>query len=157
MPSPQGTGTGAASGSGLWLPDAPKEERQTSHLGSRVLHPRGALKEGWPYRRPGMSGMPTTVVLSVSAPTLDCGELVQLLARSGIDCSVTSNSSVVDGRIENGCRILSAVRTDAEVMELWGVTRTMPGVSCAHLAVPGRYYGCVANFPKVRCGEGSKG
>ncbi|GAG50184.1 unnamed protein product, partial [marine sediment metagenome] len=63
--------------------------------------------------------MKSTAVLSVSAPGLSCERIVGRLAVAGIDASVTRNTTSINGRLETGCRIVSTVTSDAEVVALW--------------------------------------
>lgn len=99
-----------------------------------------------------MSFKSTTTTLSISSPyiTSDCSRVVEILVKSGIPASVTSNqSTTIDHQLENGCRIVFGNETcpDQIVNQIWPKFRQdIPGLKCAHLKVDSQYQGCIDNY-----------
>ena len=82
--------------------------------------------------------------LSVSGPRLDCAVVVDIMRRLGINGDVTSNTTVLDGRTEAGCRIVVASKPHRDQVErLWNATRDHFSLSCAHVALDHHEDGCV--------------
>lgn len=90
--------------------------------------------------------MKTTMVLSMSSPSLDCAELMQKMRSAGISCGVSPNHTVVDGQIERGCRITTTVESRKQVRGIWDTARRGEDVKCAHLHLQGSYSGCVLDY-----------
>jgi hypothetical protein len=93
--------------------------------------------------------------LSISGKALlsDCSEVVTLMKRLGINGDVTPNQTVLDGSIEQGCRILVASKDPKEnVKKLWTNLQDQFGLTCAHVDLLSHESGCVFDvYRKSSC------
>ena len=84
--------------------------------------------------------------LAVSGPELDskCGAVITAMRELGINGDITPNTTVLDGTLEYGCRILV---TSAPVREntrsLWERLRAHYSLRCAHATLSEYESGCV--------------
>ena len=89
-----------------------------------------------------------TATLSVSKQQLRCKDVVETLARMGIMCDVTSNTSLVKHgnaiRREKGCRIvIGSMQSKDELRTLWDNLQRAHQFTCAHVSLRGNASGCV--------------
>ena len=95
-----------------------------------------------------------TAILSISSNNIkSCDDIAKYFLKSGILCSVVSNTSVIrDGNqlyLEKGCNItLPSLDTDVENIEnnIWNPLKMKYDLSCAHFNVIGKYKGCIYNY-----------
>lgn len=77
-------------------------------------------------------------VLSISGARVshDCAEVVAAMLKSGIHGDVTPNTTVLDGDLERGCRVL-VVGADARrsCQRLWTTLKSNLVLECAHVHV----------------------
>ncbi len=91
-----------------------------------------------------------SAVLSLSSPSLDCGDLVALLQAHGLAGDVTANRPVVNGREEQGCRTVLSNKEAART--LWHAARKLPAIQCGHVSVQNTESGCVFDvFRESNC------
>lgn len=99
--------------------------------------------------------IPSTCVLSISGPTIDCKDITNQLCRAGIVCHVETNQSVrcenVNGKrecwIEPGCSIVSTVRTKSDSLAAWKCLQSN-SLQCAHITIDDKFSGCVLNWSR---------
>jgi len=89
-----------------------------------------------------------TATLSVSKQHLHCNDVVETLARMGVACSVTENTSLVkcNGTVvpETGCRIVVGdIQSKDELKDMWVVLQRAHQFTCAHASLSGDVSGCV--------------
>ena len=66
----------------------------------------------------------------------DCSNVVDAMRSLGIAGDVTPNQTILDGGVENGCRIVVASRPYREKAErLWDKLRQECKLTCAHVSV----------------------
>jgi hypothetical protein len=87
----------------------------------------------------------TSLAISRNEP-LNCGKVVDFLARAGIITDATSNVSLMGDRKEYGCRLVRGVHSKSEIEKQWVLLRDEYNLECAHLTVVGMYDGCVLNY-----------
>ena len=88
--------------------------------------------------------MPAT--LSVSGQ-VDCKDVVETMKKLGIMGDVTPNVTVVDGGIENGCRINIASRPHMDNLKtLWVNLQEQFTLGCAHVKIGELQSGCILDF-----------
>ena len=88
--------------------------------------------------------MPVTLSLSGTRLASHCDEVVSTMLALGINGDVTRNVSVVDGAVENGCRVLVASKdAKGDAKRLWDAVSTRARLQCAHVSGEERFSGCV--------------
>tara|TARA_B100000674_G_C37568189_1_gene790557 strand:+ start:428 stop:736 length:309 start_codon:yes stop_codon:yes gene_type:complete len=98
-----------------------------------------------------------TATLSVSKQNLRCKDIVETLARMGVACSVTANTSLVkyDGTLvrEPGCRIVFGdIQSKDELRRVWDGLQQAHRFTCGHAVLQGAASGCVFDvFGASRC------
>jgi hypothetical protein len=84
--------------------------------------------------------------LAISSPLVasDCSDVIRMMKKLGISGDVTPNVTILDGDLENGCKIVVASAPHREKARiLWDALRTPLGLTCAHVRVESRVEGCV--------------
>lgn len=79
-------------------------------------------------------------ILSISGPHVspECAEVVLAMRRCGINGDVTRNTTVLDGKVENGCRVLVASEPVREnTWKLWQTLQRRCDLCCAHVELNG--------------------
>ena len=84
-------------------------------------------------------------ILSISGDrvTENCENIVGLMFQLGINGDVTRNTTVLDGRIEKGCRVhivSEPVKKNSRI--LWEAAQQKLGLRCAHLEMRHCESGC---------------
>lgn len=84
-------------------------------------------------------------VLSISGSNImnDCSEVILLMKTLGINGDVTSNKTILDGNLENGCRIYVASKNREDTRQLWKSLSKSLGLICAHVKFSEHQDGCV--------------
>lgn len=96
--------------------------------------------------------MKNTVIVSVSAKDLDCVELAINLSKIGINCDISRNITVLDGSVENGCRVTTTATKDETISKIWKTAQSCGDIKCGHVSVAGGFVGCVNDYPwNSRC------
>ena len=99
------------------------------------------------------------VTLSVSGNLKkDCGDVVNAMIRLGINGDVTSNTTVLDNCIEQGCRVVIASQVNAEtnLERLWKELRDTCHLTCAHASISRDVkQGCVLDVIRPSLCKGS--
>ena len=90
--------------------------------------------------------MKTTAILSISGAELNCNAIAWKLLRAGINCDISKNVTIIDGQLENGCRIMSTISNDKEINKIWDLVKNPPLVKCAHLKINNKFEGCIFDF-----------
>lgn len=101
--------------------------------------------------------MKSSLVLSVSAPNMDCHYIAKKLAQIGVYGDISTNTTFQGNEnFENGCRLTSTVSSKKEIRKIWEVIKSSStGVKCGHLTV-GQFEGCTQNYPWTDNCPGSK-
>ena len=86
------------------------------------------------------------MVLSISSKSLECGEIIRLLQKSNINCDVTSNITIIDGNIENGCKLMKTINSRQDVQKVWNTVKNATDIYCGHLLIDGQYSGCILDY-----------
>ena len=89
--------------------------------------------------------------ISVSSRETDrhCENVVNSLAKAGLDARVTPNISVHFGQRENGCAIrIPSDKSDKKghARTIWNAIQKAGNYDCAHLRIDGTFSGCIFNF-----------
>jgi hypothetical protein len=83
-------------------------------------------------------------VLSISGNiSTDCDEVIYLMKKLGINGDVTCNKTILDGNVENGCRIRIASSYMEHTKLLWKTIQENLGLTCAHVNISESKDGCV--------------
>ncbi len=84
-------------------------------------------------------------ILSISGDKIseNCCEVILLMKSLGINGDITPNKTILDGNIENGCRIYIASKSKENTRVLWNSIANSMGVSCAHVKFSEHQDGCV--------------
>ena len=97
--------------------------------------------------------------LSVSGPRVshDCGDVAAVLRRLGIHGDVTRNLTILDGKVEAGCRVRVVsppVRDNTQL--LWAHLQRELGLRCAHVKFELAEAGCVYDVYRPSACPGSE-
>jgi hypothetical protein len=103
-----------------------------------------------------LNKMKNTLILSISSKNLDCMEIAKKMNELGINCDITSNISISNGNIENGCRITTTVAKDKTIDKIWKISKSCGNINCGHISVTGIYNGCTNDYPWVSKCPGNK-
>lgn len=86
-------------------------------------------------------------VLSVSGTSVDCARVVKMMCECNISGDVTSNTSVLDGVVEHGCRLRIVDGSDlAATRILWSKMQNEWSLTCAHVSWNVSKSGCVLDL-----------
>ncbi len=93
-------------------------------------------------------------ILSISGNlSSNCDEVILLMKTLCINGDVTPNKTIIDGNIENGCRIyVSSKDIYKNTKLLWKNISNNYGLTCAHVKFSEHQDGCVFDvFRKSQC------
>lgn len=80
--------------------------------------------------------MVATLSLSASDFSSDCREVVMYMRLLGFTGDVTTNTTIIDGGIERGCRAILASKNELEdVKTLWTKLKSSYDLTCAHVKI----------------------
>ena len=77
-------------------------------------------------------------ILSMSSSSFskDCKEVISAMKALGMSGDVSCNTSLVDGGVEQGCRVVLASSNETkDVASLWLRIRQIHNVTCAHAKI----------------------
>lgn len=96
------------------------------------------------------------IVLSLSSPHLDCGDLVRTLVSCGFPADVTENASIMrDGKLEKGCRV--QLQKPEHVPPVWRLVKQHhAGVQCAHIQMDAHFSGCIFDYLRASSCPGGR-
>lgn len=94
----------------------------------------------------------TSSDLNISSGNIkSCRQIVELLQKTGIMCSVVSQESVIcqEGNcwIENGCQVrLCGLAPEEIEKKVWSPLKSNFNLTCAFLHIHGQYKGCILDY-----------
>lgn len=95
------------------------------------------------------------ITLSVSSPTLDCGDLMRTLLACGFPVDVTANATILqDGDLEKGCRL--RLQKPEHVPPVWRIIKEHHGLDCAHLQMDAHFSGCIYDYLRASSCPGTR-
>ena len=99
-------------------------------------------------------GMKSTATISISSKDLDCDDVFKTLTLCGLKTfDVGKNKTYNNGVIENGCRIVTTVRSKEEIQRIWHTLKPKLKLGCCNLKIEGKFDGCINHYLKeYTCG-----
>ena len=91
----------------------------------------------------------TTTILNVSGDKIDnnCLNVLKFMQKTGLNCHIVPNKTVIGDKIENGCIItLAGVKPDIIEKKVWKNLEKEFDLKCAFMEMKRDYAGCVRNF-----------
>jgi len=86
-----------------------------------------------------------TAKISISKKNLSCEDVIANLLKANINCSITKNITLIDGKIESGCKITTTISSENDVRKVWDISKNQFDLTCAHLETS-NYEGCILGF-----------
>ena len=93
-------------------------------------------------------------IISVSSPQITkCDEIIHLMRQLNIDGKISKNKTVINGNVENGCRIhVTSEPVKPNIYRLWESMKVKFELSCAHVEIKYNESGCIFDiFRETSC------
>lgn len=80
--------------------------------------------------------MVTTLSISSTYFSDDCNEIIAQMKRLGFIGDVSCNKTIIDNKVENGCRVMvTGEQSKHHAKLLWFQLKSIYNLSCAHVKV----------------------